>query len=794
MPITLPEVKSGYNLGLINDNFQTIQDAWDEKLDRLSATQPNQLEQNIDMNSNRIINHPNARIGDVTGNQDVVLVEDITKLGDYSGVVPTVDSYLGDGSRTSFPFSSAVTDPKAVQLYVGGLRQEPYTDYVLNGSNIILTTAPVLDVEVDIYAYNPTILENGAPVYAEPKHDTFTGDGSQVQFTVSAVGASTLEAMCYIDGVKQNPFDDYVSQNGVTTFTEAPPLNSQIDITIWAPFSINADNSQVTADGSTTARSLSERFADVVNVKDFGAVGDGVADDRAAIQSAIDYAVPKGINIFFPVPDVTYTIKTVNPVQPDYAIIIPASTQGETTSGMIGGGRDTHIKLEIDTTITAMVLFDGPSWGRKLTNLYLNANYLADYVLLADNDYHPYMHVEDCSFYRCIEECVRVATFMANWTRVTTAWAKQGYHFTGSGENRLVTSLSMESCYAVNCSDYGFWFDELTYCSFNACGCDGSGVAYYIDIARGVSFNGCGSESSRKILEIRACQGTTVNGMMGLNMGDASSPVDNLIQIETGESFTIAGLYITGSTGQYDKKLELLTGSFQSSCVVVLDSSVSPSQARWVDNVTFDKPMKFVVYDTTNRARTYDITDYNAFVELMDTEFTEKTILHPITFNLPDGDFYCNSLDLLPSCAGSGSITFQGGTGTRWIVRTDESVNLANYTGEVTFKDMSFTFDGTNPVGLGFYKCSNIIFDGVTVAAGNPNDKRIVLSGSNLFITNSTVGTSWTTVGKWGITTPLMSNAPSTGIWPTAVKVYDQFPSASRTGWVIDSTGTWLEF
>jgi hypothetical protein len=42
----------------------------------------------------------------------------------------------------------------------------------------------------------------------------------------------------------------------------------------------------VTATGSTTARNLDDRCADVVNVKDFGAVGDGVADDTAAFQAA----------------------------------------------------------------------------------------------------------------------------------------------------------------------------------------------------------------------------------------------------------------------------------------------------------------------------------------------------------------------------------------------------------------------------------------------------------------------------------------------------------------------------
>jgi hypothetical protein len=75
------------------------------------------------------------------------------------------------------------------------------------------------------------------------------------------------------------------------------------------------------ANGSTEPRNLVTREADVVNVKDFGAVGDGVADDTAAIQAAMNAiasANKKGGKIEFPVG----TYKITSTITFNYPMII----------------------------------------------------------------------------------------------------------------------------------------------------------------------------------------------------------------------------------------------------------------------------------------------------------------------------------------------------------------------------------------------------------------------------------------------------------------------------------------
>ena len=47
------------------------------------------------------------------------------------------------------------------------------------------------------------------------------------------------------------------------------------------------------AAGTTVARTLPDRLAEVKNVKDFGAVGNGVTDDTAAIQRTVNWTTGK---------------------------------------------------------------------------------------------------------------------------------------------------------------------------------------------------------------------------------------------------------------------------------------------------------------------------------------------------------------------------------------------------------------------------------------------------------------------------------------------------------------------
>jgi hypothetical protein len=99
-----------------------------------------------------------------------------------------------------------------------------------------------------------------------------------------------------------------------------------------------------------TTRTIQNKLRDTVSVKDFGAVGDGVADDNVAIRTAIQYGITNNVGIY--VPSGTYLIKK----------IVTVALLGTNQNLFVyGDGETSIIKLadgEITTINSRMFIFD----------------------------------------------------------------------------------------------------------------------------------------------------------------------------------------------------------------------------------------------------------------------------------------------------------------------------------------------------------------------------------------------------------------------------------------------------
>jgi hypothetical protein len=98
-----------------------------------------------------------------------------------------------------------------------------------------------------------------------------------------------------VRGSEATPLSPLPSPIGTQQFVLATTANQA---PAWQPQSAIAIG-PVIATGSSEPRFVSDRFGDVINVKDFGAVGDGVADDTAAIQAAVN-AATASTSVYFP--------------------------------------------------------------------------------------------------------------------------------------------------------------------------------------------------------------------------------------------------------------------------------------------------------------------------------------------------------------------------------------------------------------------------------------------------------------------------------------------------------------
>lgn len=231
-------------------------------------------------------------------------------------------------------------------------------------------------------------------------------------------------------------------------------------------------------------------------VKAYGATGDGVTDDTAAIQAALDAASANGGGtVFFPAGEYV-----INDALHSYSYV---SMKGVSAEGSIIR-QDTINKDGIlieNTTATAKrsVVIDslqvkgtgtGSGHGIYLKNTHASHPPFL-YFSLRD------LFVNDFGGYGVKAEGLIVSVI----ERVISQTNGGGFFLDGNvggdgtGYTSVNTSVVFNACYANgNFLGEGYKIGSSTYITFNACAADDNAIGYYITYSASIALVGCGSE------------------------------------------------------------------------------------------------------------------------------------------------------------------------------------------------------------------------------------------------------------------------------------------------------------
>lgn len=230
-----------------------------------------------------------------------------------------------------------------------------------------------------------------------------------------------------------------------------------------------------------------ERLEDlIVNVKDFGAIGDGVADDTSAIQNAIDYVYSEYNGGIIFLPPGTYKITS--------------RLELKFNCRLIGTHRDS-VEI-VQANDLAGIYAKQSLYGVTkihIKNILLTGNYSSN----TDANGIHLIGDDGINVISCELENIKVEGFYNGIVieRPMTAKiediesknnANDGFHIAGDG-----TSFTAINCFATGNGLNGWYVDDLSYSSLINCASDGNtGFGYHINGTQGFSLISCGAEGN----------------------------------------------------------------------------------------------------------------------------------------------------------------------------------------------------------------------------------------------------------------------------------------------------------
>jgi hypothetical protein len=212
----------------------------------------------------------------------------------------TSNTYTGNGSNRLFSITFPYLNTTDIDVYLNGTLQTVTTQYTFaNATTIEFVTAPangavvLLDRSTDDAALQATFFP-GSSIKAADLNENF----DQVLYIAQETNNNVANAVA--GQIPDGTITSAKIADGAITSAKIAD-GAILDVDVNASAGITAGKLSFTQAGTgAVTRTVDSKLKDVVSVKDFGAVGDGVADDTAAIQNAINYAAALKLAVYAP--------------------------------------------------------------------------------------------------------------------------------------------------------------------------------------------------------------------------------------------------------------------------------------------------------------------------------------------------------------------------------------------------------------------------------------------------------------------------------------------------------------
>ena len=220
--------------------------------------------QSLTLNSTSITNEGSSKFGDTpddlhqfTGSLQISGSLGLPGISDVSASIAElqssgtsggatniiVDNFTGNDSTTTFGISNTIVNENNLIVVIDGVYQSKL-NFSTSGANVVFSSPPHSGADIEITHF--VSVDGGTPNIGV---NTYSGDDSTTDFTLSTEVSTKNNLFVFINGVKQSTSNYSISGTNLS-FTSAPPLGSD-NIEVVLVSNIIVDGPVTSVDGKT---------------------------------------------------------------------------------------------------------------------------------------------------------------------------------------------------------------------------------------------------------------------------------------------------------------------------------------------------------------------------------------------------------------------------------------------------------------------------------------------------------------------------------------------------------------